>query len=78
MKAKEVRGGHNERGGEGQRRQRLGRRRLREVDRGRHSQDGEIERLERWQDDKGWESEIKEQEAGEAAVARLGGKLSST
>lgn len=44
----------------------LERRRLREVDRGRRSQDGEIERLERWQDDKARESEIKEQEAGEA------------
>lgn len=43
------------------------------MDRGRHSQDGEIERLERWQDDKGRESEIKEQEAGDAAggVGRL-------
>lgn len=40
------------------------------MDRGRRSQDGEIER---WQDDKGRESEIKEQEAGDAAggVGRL-------
>lgn len=54
----------------------LERRRLREVDRGRCSQDGEIERLERWQDDKGRESEIKEQEAGGAArgMRRLGGE----
>lgn len=37
------------------------------MERGRRSQDGEIERLERWQDDKGRESEIKEHEAGEAA-----------
>lgn len=37
------------------------------MDRGRRSQDGEIERFERWQDDKGSESEIKKQEAGEAA-----------
>lgn len=40
MKAKKVRGGDNERGGEGQRSQGLGRRRLREVDRGRRSEDG--------------------------------------
>lgn len=44
--------GDNEGGGEAG----LGRRRLREVDRGKRSQDGEIERLERWQDDKARES----------------------
>lgn len=37
------------------------------MKRGRRSQDGEIERLERWQDDKGRETEIKEREAGEEA-----------
>lgn len=48
------------------------------MERGRCSQDGEIERLERWHDDKGRESEIKEQEAGEAErrVERLGEKVS--
>ncbi len=47
------------------------------MDRGRCRQDGEIERLERWQDDKGRESEIKEQEAGEAEreAERLGEKV---
>lgn len=48
------------------------------MKRGRRSQDGEIERLERWQDDKGRESEIKEQEAGEEArrEGRQGEKVS--
>lgn len=49
-----MRGGCNEKGGEG-----LGRRRLEEAGRGRRSEEGEIERLERWQGDKGGESQIK-------------------
>ena len=38
-----------------------------------------MERLERWQDDKSRENEIKEQEAGEAArgAGRLGEKVSA-
>lgn len=42
------------------------------MERRRRSRDEEIERLERLQDDKGSESEIKEQETGEAEVS---GKL---
>lgn len=44
----------------------LRRRRLGEVDGGRRSQDGEIERLERWGGDKSRGSQIKEQEAAGA------------
>lgn len=48
------------------------------MDRGRRRQDAKKERLERWQDDKGSESEIKKQEAGEAArgAGIRGGKVS--
>lgn len=41
--------------------------RLGEVDRGRHGQDGEIERLERWSDkNRGREIEVQETAGGEA------------
>lgn len=65
--AEEVKGGDNEKRRGGTKKAGVGKRRLREVDRGRCSQDGEIERLERWQDDKGSESKIKKQEAVQAA-----------
>lgn len=67
MTVKEVKKEDDEKRRGGTKKAGLGRRRLTEVDRGRCSQDGEIERLERWQDDKGSESKIKKQEAVEEA-----------
>lgn len=78
MTAKEVKEEDNEKRRGGTKKAGLGRRRLTEVDRGRYSQNGEIERLERWQDDKSSESKIKKQEAVEAASeVRILGKVSA-